>query len=1081
MRNLFTSACGVFGQPENPSSLRAESIAGLQQLHMFAPNAVNLTNFLPILYQNLQCPHWPLRKASVACLRQFAQREAKTMCEISRNLDTDEDEENLEIGTLTLNKQFGLPGLLFSLLDHEVDPSLTSDIHDALNSMMHSTAVTNLSVWLSMCREVLAVATEEAPGPEVVKVKEEDFEDAADDVEFKIGGGDKEKQLAIQPRWKTRVFASICLRRIIEDCCQGDRAHFDLGLAREIQTEKRGDFLVLHLSELIRVAFMASTSDSDPLRLEGLKTLEVIIDRFGETQEPEFPGHVILEQYQAQVGAALRPAFASDTPSHVTAAACDVCSAWIGSGVARDLGDLRRVYQLLVSSLAKLKPKLNSHRHVIFNESALTLEKLSILKAWAEVYIVSMKNDIRLRTCYTTNLSTEPPSLSSNDTPNEDTDDEFGDFEESTNSPVNPTKQEKDLGNQQRKEGLGSLVQAELSSLSKHWLDALRDHALLSLPSEFKSQLPFDGGAFYTHDTIALARPHYRTTWPPILQAAAVWLSYGQGFETSADIFQTFNTTCDNGTETSKRTQDEMNTDYFHLVIGVCIEGLANTRSADLTKDQVISCLRTLLALLDHEWSRRYLANSAENSSKAILVELCNVLHRTVLTRETITTQLLAMDVLKLVLISGKDVLDVAKKNKSRQMDVPANQVAGGHQQELSLLGEGGVDGNLAPGKSVAFAALEVCLCVLVRHYPELSPRAANLTSAAALRARAGHHRGLYGHKDLVSRAVELLSRLPGLCSPLGSLSVLPSILWLLIGVVKAAGTDEDSSAAVRSLKYLIENQKFVSDQKYRSQWIALQQSALQRLLDLAKTSDSEGSVDENNINILAAIAVFLIHSEANVITEAPGLKYPAVNAFVRAFQQQSNSESRKKVVEVTASILASSDRSIAQPLAQAMAPPVLDYLLVDETSRAAKNSSDLNLTLDAIHLVEVLMTSPNLAPLDGEDKRLSQLMLFLIPILVSHLLAPEEIKEASKPKISLHEQALIKLTSIGQTWPTQFKNVMGQNDVLRNRLEAAIKANQERLKTSTANRNAAATKISQAQSAPSIKLTMDFGKKYAT
>lgn len=49
---------------------------------------------------------------------------------------------------------------------------------------------------------------------------------------------------------------------------------------------------------------------------------------------------------QAQVGAALRPAFGPDTPSHVTAAACNVCSAWMGSGVARELSDLRRVYQV---------------------------------------------------------------------------------------------------------------------------------------------------------------------------------------------------------------------------------------------------------------------------------------------------------------------------------------------------------------------------------------------------------------------------------------------------------------------------------------------------------------------------------------------------------------------------------------------------------------------------------------------------------------------------------------------------------------------------------------------------------------
>ena len=49
--------------------------------------------------------------------------------------------------------------------------------------------------------------------------------------------------------------------------------------------------------------------------------------------------------------------------------------------MARDLADLRRVHQLLVSSLTKLKWR-GTH---VYNESAMTLEKLAILKAWAEV------------------------------------------------------------------------------------------------------------------------------------------------------------------------------------------------------------------------------------------------------------------------------------------------------------------------------------------------------------------------------------------------------------------------------------------------------------------------------------------------------------------------------------------------------------------------------------------------------------------------------------------------------------------------------------------------------------------------
>ena len=138
---------------------------------------------------------------------------------------------------------------------------------------------------------------------------------------------------------------------------------------------------------------------------------------------------------------------------------------------------------------------------------------------------------------------------------------------------------------------------------------------------------------------LVLARPHYRTTWPPILHAAAVWLSYGQGLETVTNLH------CDNndGLSESKKTQEDINADKFHLLLGVCVEGLANTRSADLTKDQVMSCLKTLLALLDHRFFRWYLASSSSPSSKVILVELCNVLHRYVHTLVSKLTEIFVL------------------------------------------------------------------------------------------------------------------------------------------------------------------------------------------------------------------------------------------------------------------------------------------------------------------------------------------------------------------------------------------------------------------------------------------------------
>ena len=91
----------------------------------------------------------------------------------------------------------------------------------------------------------------------------------------------------------------------------------------------------------------------------------------------------IAGYFPPQIGAALRPAFSSDSAPHVTAMACQVCSEWLGSGVSRDLSDLKRVQQLLVSSLEKLRRKQGEKS--IYGEAVATMEALALLKAWAEV------------------------------------------------------------------------------------------------------------------------------------------------------------------------------------------------------------------------------------------------------------------------------------------------------------------------------------------------------------------------------------------------------------------------------------------------------------------------------------------------------------------------------------------------------------------------------------------------------------------------------------------------------------------------------------------------------------------------
>ncbi len=93
----------------------------------------------------------------------------------------------------------------------------------------------------------------------------------------------------------------------------------------------------------------------------------------------------MLEQFQAQVAAALRPAFASETPPDVTAVAFRACSAWICSGVQRSLADLKRTSQLLATRMECLSAPADA----AFDESATTMLRIALLSTWADIFLKS--------------------------------------------------------------------------------------------------------------------------------------------------------------------------------------------------------------------------------------------------------------------------------------------------------------------------------------------------------------------------------------------------------------------------------------------------------------------------------------------------------------------------------------------------------------------------------------------------------------------------------------------------------------------------------------------------------------------
>uniref|UniRef100_UPI00398F8C3B HEAT repeat-containing protein 5A isoform X3 n=1 Tax=Pristiophorus japonicus TaxID=55135 RepID=UPI00398F8C3B len=1087
LRTSCLVGCAVM--QDNPDCLvQAQAISCLQQLHMFAPRHVNLSSLVPSLCEilldnsvwiNLCSSHLLLRRAVISCLRQLAQREAAEVLEYAMALAKESNKGSCKLDVNI--SETGLEGALFSLLDRESDQRLCQDIRETLSHILSSMAVEKLSHWLKLCKDVLSASADFTTTAPVDTTQEEE-DDREDDVSIFTSRKDDQFQPIITPRWPTRVFAAECVCRIITQCENTDAAHFDMAIAQERKLKHpKSDFLVIHLADLIRMAFMAATDHSNALRLSGLETLLVIIRKFATVSEPEFPGHVILEQYQANVGAALRPAFSPDTPPDVTAKACQVCSAWIGSRVVSDLNDLRRVHQLLATSLSKVQAGKEAQNQ-LYNESTSTMETVAVLKAWAEVYIVTVEQQ---KVC----APRQKQSMQ---------------FESSVADGSKDTINTAD--------GLLNLVQSELGTLSKLWLAALQDYALLTLSPEYANQLPAEakrvgkafprfsnailkltakkcmkamkrrfsllvgkclsfaqcfakaasigsssqGGAFYTSETIEGARPHYYNSWAPILHATALWLN-STGFividpdEGSSRLSRPVTPTMlghESTLANAVKSPEDVNTDRFHLILGISVEFLCSPRP-DAPMESIVACLHALQSLLDVLWSRCKIGSDQE-----LGVELLNVLHRLILTRESPFIQLAVIDVVEQIIRAAQE--HVKEKRRSAEVDDGAAE-----KETLPEFGEGSDTGGLVPGKSLVFATLELSLSILVRQLPQLNPKLVGAPISNAGKPQLLSEDGV----KLVAAALGILSELTSVCSPTGSISILPTVLYLITGVLKETAVKMldgcislTVGAALQALKAVVSS-PMARAEKSHAAWTRLLRSALATILEFWNPELTQSELDE--VSMLTAISIFLMSANPEV-TCVQCLEKKCIDRF-KIILISKNPVVLMHCYKLLQSVFQHPNRAVSTPYIHS-----LTVLIVDRLREVEKEKPSTCAELQAVQ--EGMKTLEALVSLTDEQNRV-HLVALLLPILISFLLDENALSSAPNPAKSLHEFALQNLMRIGPQYPSIFQKLMGTSPAMKARLEGAVKGNQESVKAKTA----AGQSKCPGKNSPSIQLKTNF------
>ncbi|KAI6188999.1 HEAT repeat-containing protein 5B [Aphelenchoides besseyi] len=1080
-RQSFTVACAMMFNHPDPQ-VKAESIACQQQLHLFAPRFVQLDLLVADICHQLYSSHFVLRKAAVNCLKQLLQREAKEVREHAQKLAPVGIFDRSMLRERPL-PETGLEGALFELLDLETDVELRQNINECLLFLVQATSDEMLNVWLSMCKDILASSTNvnvrstlvisdsgsssQKTSDQNVTVgnsitstmkEDEDDEDALQSIQL----GESKSRDKVAPRWPTRVFAFAIVRKLMT-VCETERAHLDLALAKELQMSSNGrtDYLVLHLADLVRMSFMGATSDNSSLRLAGLSCLQDVIDRFAAVPEPEIPEHVVLEQFQAQVSAALGPAFEPETPSHVTAAACQVCSAWICSGVARNLNDLRRVHQLLVSSLEKLK--LGSLNAQLYNESAATLEKLSILKAWAEVYAEA----VRQQELANNPTNDELTSRSGNTAPT--TPARLLSRADSTaynfNLPNTFTSASLSGSISTSSTSLLNLVNPELGSLVGHWMSALRDSALLSLPPKYADQLPPNGGAFYTLDSAESCKEYYRNSWPPILLASSIWLKNHE-FGIASGVMHDENEATEPNDEQPFMLQwnEEERIAQLHLMLGMCVESLwlnatgANRQSHDSADRTIHLCLETLTNLLHCPWAQMQLMSDIR-----LPIEIMNVLYRLILTSNSLQVQYHSTDVVQSIL----DAACVALKTVADE-DVENGNIPSGLKETTRTGGFDGFDpenGKIHLPNSLAFATLEVCLCVLVRQIPQVNPAPA--PSGAPRRRHCGRLSQL--SNDLIRRGITILSRVTDLCTSRGSTLILPSALFLILSVLRessrlkeseavvgnsseekilSAQTDhshrghitEPAQAAIKAIRSIIAT-PLPEDETFESR-ASIIRSALLSLLKM--TEDEDSQIDEavvmvtvcvllTNIPRKVAIGFMLFHKTCDLMRKC--LKSNNYDVEFKALQSVNSlfaprtPNSSAFVRELGSSVFAKLRPYITPPhdspqITETDLPMLTllsdqQFLVIQETIRAVESVLSISRGDKEVVFVNLLVRC---------------LVRFLCPNPETQLAnAPENVRR-------LHDFALSRLNSIRLSHPEPFTRLFNDCAPVRQRIQDAAR-----------------------------------------
>ncbi|OTB02273.1 hypothetical protein M426DRAFT_322850 [Hypoxylon sp. CI-4A] len=364
-RELILTLVGQL-QSEEDIVVQRESLGCLEHLSLYAPGYMVFNDYVKTLQKYLNSEISSLRDVAVDGLYNLMKRNSRDVLEAADP---------------------GFEDHLWLVLD--VSPN-HDGIRNVIRNWLRQTSLADTGSWLVRCQNVLKMTRQKVAEDSNNAVKKSsggiDLQD--EEVAGFAGAAKDDKDSAgsseMEPlRWQVRTFAMNCLYDIF------------VLIGKDVATNGESpaqSALQARIADVIRMAFSASTSSVLELRIWGLKIIGATLRMFGKAPDPDFDEAMLLEQYQAQIGSALTPAFAADSSPELAAEAVNVCAAFISTGIVTDVDRMGRILKTLVSALENFSTETENAGIGDLkglSSNAQVMVKMSVYSAWADLQVAS--------------------------------------------------------------------------------------------------------------------------------------------------------------------------------------------------------------------------------------------------------------------------------------------------------------------------------------------------------------------------------------------------------------------------------------------------------------------------------------------------------------------------------------------------------------------------------------------------------------------------------------------------------------------------------------------------------------------